>query len=191
MTPPDHLLIIVDPQNDFVDGSLAVPGAAKALGDLARFIAEGKARDYAHVIITLDSHPATHCSFKANGGIWPQHCVAGSQGAAIWLPLKEALEKSGTPYTALTKGTNQAREEYSIFGNELSRKHIIDLAKKYDANGADICGVAGDYCVKETFIDAAAVFGTDHVEVLTRFTASTDGGSTLNDILNTSRLCAR
>jgi len=190
MTPPDRLLIIVDPQNDFIDGALKIPGAESTINSLATFIASGGANRYSHIILSLDNHPATHCSFASNGGTWPDHCIAGSKGAEIWSPLKDALRYADTRYSALTKGTHHEREEYSIFGNELSRRRIIELADEYGATGADICGLAGDFCVKETFIDAAGIFGTDNVDILPLFIASTDNGGTINNLKRHS-LCAR
>lgn len=190
MNPESQLLIIVDPQNDFVTGSLAVPGAEKALSALVRFIASG-AGDYPHIIVTLDTHPATHCSFSSNGGSWPDHCIAGSEGSAIWQPLKDALASLGSRYSAVTKGTNQDREEYSIFQNRLSRERIEEIARECGATGADICGLAGDYCVKETYLDALHVFGENNVRILPQFTASLDGGATISELQNTNTLCVR
>ncbi len=182
MTAQNRILIIVDPQNDFVTGSLPVPGAAEALNLLADFITEGGAKKYVHTIVTLDHHPATHCSFETNGGSWPEHCVAGSAGAAIWNPLKDALSGHGKRCTSLPKGTNQTREEFSIFQNILSRDRILEIADEHGAVGADICGLAGDYCVKETYLDALRIFDGNNVGLLPQFIASTDGGKTINQL---------
>ena len=83
-------LLVVDPQIDFITGSLPVPGAEQAMDKLAEYIKENGA-EYTHVIVTADRHPLTHCSFTQNGGEWPRHCVADSVGAAIWPAIMETL----------------------------------------------------------------------------------------------------
>ena len=61
------MLIVVDPQIDFISGSLPVPGAAKAMNQLADYV-KAKGDDYALMVVTNDWHPYDHCSFAPNGG---------------------------------------------------------------------------------------------------------------------------
>ena len=73
------LLLVIDAQYDFIFGSLAVNGADKMMEDLASYIKDS-GKGYESIIATADWHPITHCSFKENGGEWPMHCVAYSNG---------------------------------------------------------------------------------------------------------------
>ena len=82
------ILLIVDPQNDFITGTLAVEGAKEKMMKLA----ESDLSKYDYVCVTLDTHPENHCSFKENGGIWPKHCVFATNGWNIPEYLNEALE---------------------------------------------------------------------------------------------------
>ena len=66
-----NVLIIVDPQNDFITGSLAVEGAEAKMKNLTEYLKE-KGDKYDFIAFTADSHPENHCSFKENGGIWPK-----------------------------------------------------------------------------------------------------------------------
>ncbi|MCL5258626.1 MAG: nicotinamidase [Vulcanimicrobiaceae bacterium] len=139
---PTDALVVVDPQNDFL------PGGALPVGEGERiFEPVGRVMPlFAHVFATRDWHPPHHSSFQAQGGPWPEHCVAGSHGAAFspLLPLDRIGE-------IVDKGTDPATDGYSGFAG-------TDLAARLRARGVDrvfICGLATDYCVKETAIAAA------------------------------------
>lgn len=69
-----RMLLIVDPQVDFVTGTLPVPHASEAMEKLAAYIAEENGK-YDWLVVTEDWHPSRHCSFKENGGEWPVHCL--------------------------------------------------------------------------------------------------------------------
>lgn len=138
-------LIIVDVQNDFCPGgALAVPEGDQVvpvLNDYIRLFQEKRAPIYA----TRDWHPADHISFKEQGGIWPPHCVQGTDGAAfhpaLTLPDDAAI---------ISKGSDSKEEAYSGFqgtglGARLKRQGIRRLF---------IGGLATDYCVKSTVLDA-------------------------------------
>ena len=77
-----RILLIVDPQNDFITGTLAVPEAKEKMMKLSEYIKTWK-HVYDHVCVTLDTHPEDHISFVENGGIWPKHCVACTNGWEI------------------------------------------------------------------------------------------------------------
>ena len=146
------MLIIVDAQHDFIDGSLPVPGAAQAMNKLARYIRQTDGQ-YTLRLLTADAHPAGHMSFAENGGPWPAHCVAGTPGAAIWEPVIEALESTSGETVVLTKGSDPDREEYSIFANNKAAETIDSLVKSLNIVKIDICGLAGDICVARTLED--------------------------------------
>lgn len=163
----------MDPQNDFINGSLPVPNAAGAMNDLAAWL-ETRNGDYAIKIVTQDYHPLNHCSFAVNGGRWPVHCVAGGVGAAIWPKLWTALRATAGPTFFERKGESPGKEEYSIFQNKGAKSRLLALMK--DADQIDVCGVAGDVCVHDTLRDAAALLPPEKFRVLEEFCPSLDGG---------------
>jgi nicotinamidase/pyrazinamidase len=136
-------LVIVDFQNDFCPGgALAVPDGdaiAARINDLA------SSGQYELVVATRDWHPPDHGSFTDNGGPWPVHCVAGTPGAE----LHHALDP--TPIDAvIDKGQARDTEGYSGFeGTELAT-----LLRDGGVDHVTVVGLATDYCVKNTALDA-------------------------------------
>ncbi len=162
------MLIVVDPQIDFISGSLPVPGAQAAMNALTEYLLEN-GHDYACKVVTCDWHPHDHCSFTENGGQWPRHCEQHTEGAAIYAPIVDALYASDGPVEILTKGDVSAKEEYSVFQNPASAKKIEELAQRWHVTEIDICGLAGDVCVANTYEDACRVFPQDTIKVLDKF----------------------
>lgn len=152
MKKDKKILLLVDCQYDFINGNLAVNGAEEAMDKLAEYI-HTNANEYETVVLTVDWHPQTHCSFKKNGGTWPTHCVQHTYGASMYLPLFNALTDTKIPYIVLTKGLDEDHEEYSIFKNEESSKKIVELCKNLDINKIDVGGIAFDYCVGQSVKD--------------------------------------
>ena len=184
------MLIVVDPQIDFIIGSLPVPGAAEAMNQLADYV-KANGDDYALMVVTNDWHPYDHCSFAPNGGPWPVHCVQNSEGAATYWPLLEALYQSETETLFLQKGDLRHREEYSIVQNTGAREffeNTLDNSLLADADcqyqHVDVCGIAGDVCVLNTLRDLLPIVGTDRLRVLTRFAPSLDGGKALQAFID-------
>lgn len=184
------MLIVVDPQIDFISGSLPVPGAAEAMNQLADYV-KANGDDYALMVVTNDWHPYDHCSFAPNGGPWPVHCVQNSEGAATYWPLLEALYQSETETLFLQKGDLRHREEYSIvqntgarefFENTLDNSLLVDADCQYQH--VDVCGIAGDVCVLNTLRDLLPIVGADRLRVLTRFAPSLDGGKALQAFID-------
>jgi nicotinamidase/pyrazinamidase len=138
-------LIVVDVQNDFLPGgSLAVPQGDAVVPVLNDVIAEFEQRGLP-IFATRDWHPENHCSFHAQGGPWPPHCVAGTEGAAfspaLSLPASAAI---------VSKATTADKDAYSGFaGTELDR--LLRLA---GVNRVFVGGLATDYCVLNTVRDA-------------------------------------
>ncbi len=140
-------LIAVDVQNDFLPGgSLAVPQGDAVVPVLKRCIEAFAARALP-VVATRDWHPPNHCSFQAQGGIWPPHCVAATRGA-------EFASGLALPPTAvvISKATSAEADAYSGFGGtDLAlRLHAMRVTRLY------IGGLATDYCVLNTVRDALA-----------------------------------
>jgi nicotinamidase/pyrazinamidase len=134
-------LIVVDVQNDFCPGgALAVPE-----GDAVVESINAMARDAPFVVATRDWHPPDHGSFAERGGPWPVHCVAGTPGAELHRGIDRDLVDA-----VVDKGQAVDREGYSGFeGTELSR-----LLREHGVDAVDVAGLALDYCVKATALDA-------------------------------------
>ena len=168
---PKTALIVVDVQNDFADpqGSLFVQGAADIIplvNSEARLASEAGA----FVVYTQDWHPESTPHFAKDGGIWPVHCVADSWGAAFH-PELSVMGPS------VKKGTN-GEDGYSGFTmkDPTSGTTIpTELEGLLRGRGIDkvvVVGLATDYCVSSTAIDAAGL-GFD-TEVLQDAIASVD-----------------
>jgi nicotinamidase/pyrazinamidase len=136
-------LVIVDFQNDFCPGgALAVPDGDAIAGKLNELASSG---DYDLVVATRDWHPPDHGSFAEQGGPWPVHCVAGTPGAE----LHPALDRDPID-VVVDKGRDRDTEGYSGFEG-------TDLAARLREHGVDqvaVVGLATDYCVKNTALDA-------------------------------------
>lgn len=186
-----NILLIVDPQNDFITGSLAVEGAEERMMKLAQHIRE-KGHKYDAIWVTRDSHSKSHCSFKENGGIWNPHCILGTKGWSIPNYLGEALllysDYSGKSVIYYDKGTDINKEEYSIFENKINGfvlyKQIRELNKKGEEFDISVCGIAGDYCVLETIKGLRKYIGDSYITVLFEYIASIDGGQKLKEYVS-------
>jgi len=143
-----NALIVVDVQNDFLPGgSLAVPDGDAVVPVLNRYLAEFSARELP-VYATRDWHPANHCSFKARGGPWPPHCVAGTHGAQFAAGLKFP-----TGATVISKAEKPDKDAYSGFeGTDLDARLRARKVKRLF-----IGGLAADYCVLNTVRDALSL----------------------------------
>ncbi|MCC6545507.1 MAG: isochorismatase family protein [Nitrospirae bacterium] len=142
---PGDSLIIVDVQNDFLPGgSLAVPHGDAVVPVLNRYITAFTARALP-VYVTRDWHPVNHCSFKAQGGPWPPHCIAETSGAQFAGNLKYP---TGT--IVISKATAPDKDAYSGFdGTDLDARLCEQTIKRLFVGG-----LATDYCVLNTVRDA-------------------------------------
>ena len=142
---PGDMLLVTDIQNDFLPGgSLAVSGGEELVPILNRYI-EAFASQGLPVYATRDWHPQQHCSFRPQGGPWPIHCVAGSQGAEFAAALTLPPDA-----TVISKATSRDQEAYSSFhGTDLDRR-----LRKAGIQRIFIGGLATDYCIISTVRDA-------------------------------------
>jgi nicotinamidase/pyrazinamidase len=156
-------LIVVDVQNDFADpdGSLAVRDGAAVVPAVNAEVADAR-RAGATVVYTQDWHPASTPHFERDGGIWPVHCVQGTWGAELHPDLTVAGE-------VVRKGAD-GEDGYSGFSVRDPRSGataptaLDGLLRGAGVDRLAVCGLATDYCVVETVLDARRL-GYD-VEVL-------------------------
>ncbi len=190
----EKFLIIVDPQNDFIEGgSLPVSGARSAMQQLAEFVKSSSA-EFSTIFVTQDSHPENHCSFSSNGGIWPVHCVRDSSGFEVFPQLQEVLSGlNNVEYCR--KGTDSGVEQYSIFAysdGEITNpdgQKIISAIEKASSPTIVVCGIAGDVCVMNTLNDLVQIHkSAEGISVAANFTASIDGGEKLNAFCNENNI---
>lgn len=175
----ERMLLIVDPQVDFINGSLPVPGAEPAMEQLADYILLSDGR-YSLKIITADRHPFDHCSFSDCGGQWPRHCVHDTVGAAIWPSVFEAVYSTGGRAEVMHKGESTETDQYSVFQGPEAVERIRALTVQHAITAIDICGLAGDVCVLNTLRDAISLLPDISLRVLRRFSPSLDGGAILD-----------
>lgn len=152
---PQTALIIVDVQNDFArpEGALYVPGAEEVVPLVNREVALAAAAG-ALVVYTQDWHPPHTPHFETDGGIWPVHCVQQSWGAA----LDPSLTVKGP---VVRKGTGGA-DGYSGFSvrdpasGAVQDTELEAMLRERHIRQVIVAGLATDYCVKETALDAVA-----------------------------------
>ena len=150
-------LLVVDVQNDFCEGgSLPVTGGAEVAHRIGRMLDHWTARDpqapeYAVAVATKDHHidPGAHFSTHPDFvDSWPRHCVVGSDGVAFHPNLDPQ------PFDAVfLKGEYEAA--YSGFqGKTSDGAPLADWLRDHDITAVDVCGIATDYCVLQTALDA-------------------------------------
>jgi nicotinamidase/pyrazinamidase len=167
-------LIVVDVQNDFCEGgSLAVAGGAAVAAAISKYLAGPEAGGYAHVIASRDYHidPGDHFSDHPDfANSWPPHCVVGTPGAQFHPRLD-----TGHVEAVFSKGAHAAA--YSAFeGADEAGTSLADWLRERDVDALDVVGIATDYCVRATALDAArAGFAT---QVLLGMTAGVDPATT-------------
>ncbi|MCY3846105.1 MAG: nicotinamidase [Acidobacteria bacterium] len=143
-------LLVVDVQNDFcAGGTLAVPDGDRVVEPINRLM-----NDYAAagkpVFATRDWHPAGSRHFADHGGPWPVHCVADTPGAAFHPELRLPADT-----LVVSKGQTPDTDGYSAFEGTLSTG--ARLGDALDAGGVRellVCGLATDYCVRASVLDA-------------------------------------
>lgn len=164
-------LIVVDMQNDFMpDGALGVNGANTLIEKINAY-----AKQFSTVIFTQDWHPKSHCCFAANHNLpefstinldygeqvlWPVHCVQNTHGAAFCDHLNIKPEN-----TVIQKGQHEHIDSYSAFlaADGKTATGLTDILRKKGITTVYIVGVATDFCVKYTALDAKKAGFKTHV----------------------------
>jgi nicotinamidase/pyrazinamidase len=146
-------LVVVDVQNDFADpaGSLYVTGGDEVVGRINDQVGLAAAAG-AFVVYTQDWHPPSTPHFARDGGVWPVHCVAGTWGAELHPDLVVAGP-------AVRKGSN-GEDGYSGFtmrdpaSGEERPTELEPILRERGLTRVVVCGLATDYCVRATVLDA-------------------------------------
>jgi nicotinamidase/pyrazinamidase len=158
---PETALIVVDVQNDFADpnGSLYVKDGEAVIPVINEQVRAAQAAG-ALVVYTQDWHPPSTPHFQKDGGIWPVHCVQDTWGAEFHPDLEVAGE-------SVRKGTG-GEDGYSGFSvrdptsGEVAPTRLEAMLRDRGVVSVTVCGLATDYCVVETVIDARRLgFSTD------------------------------
>ncbi len=141
-------LLVVDVQNDFLPGgSLAVPHGDQVVPPLNHCLALFAAHRLP-IYASRDWHPRNHCSFRAQGGPWPPHCMANTEGALFAPHLRLPRDT-----IVISKADTPDKDAYSAFGG-------TDLDQRLKASGIRrlfVGGLATDYCVLNSVRDALAL----------------------------------
>jgi len=171
-------LLVVDVQNDFCEGgSLAVTGGASVAARIGSLLGREDRGGYPVVVATRDHHidPGDHFSREPDFvDSWPPHCVVGTEGAEFHPAL------APRPFDAVFhKGEHEAA--YSGFeGSTLDDEPLADWLRERGVDEVEVCGLAADYCVRATALDAAAAGFRTHVLLdLTAAVAPDRFGATL------------
>lgn len=155
---PGTALIVVDVQNDFADpaGGLAVAGGDLIIPAVNREIEQARATG-SLIVATQDWHPEHTPHFARDGGVWPVHCVGGTWGAELHPEL--ALPADAP---RVRKGSN-GEDGYSGFtmrdpvSSETIPTELEDLLRSAGVDSVAVVGLATDYCVRATALDAVGL----------------------------------
>jgi nicotinamidase/pyrazinamidase len=136
-------LVVVDFQNDFTPaGALPVPDGDAIAPRVRELIESGR---FDLVVATRDWHGPDHGSFEESGGPWPSHCVQGTPGAELHPSLpRDRID------VVLDKGQDPSTDGYSAFDGT----SFGDLLRERGIDRLTLVGLATDYCVKNTALDA-------------------------------------
>ncbi len=164
----NRALLVVDVQNDFCEGgSLPVTGGAQVAHGISEVLRhwvaqDPQAPDYAVAVATQDHHvdPGGHFSDEPDfASTWPQHCVAGTDGVAFHPNLDPQ------PFSSIFLKGDYAAAYSGFEGRNHDGQALTEWLRDHQITDVDVCGIATDYCVRATTLDALAAGFT--VRVLT------------------------
>lgn len=198
--------VIIDRQDDFnnPNGSLYVNGAENSEVATIDFI--NKYHDAIEdAVLTIDWHTVNHCSFKRNGGIWPDHCKQYSIGAGVSNLVMNALHDNNIPVKIFIKGNVDDIEEYGAFDAvglvrfDSGEKNVFRIATNNKARNSMVVfstrnivvsGLAGDYCVKSSIENLLKVKDQYNlnIKVFMNGISSIDDGTTIKNFVKENNL---
>ena len=143
-------LLLADVQNDFCPGgALSIPRGDEIISVLNKYI-EFFFKRHLRIFVSRDWHPKKTRHFKDFGGKWPKHCIQGTKGAKFHKHLK--LPKG---VIILSKGVDSEKDGYSVFqAFDSQGNNFLDILSSLKIDELYIGGLATDYCVKESVLDA-------------------------------------
>ena len=148
--PAHDALVVVDLQNDFCPGGALGVRGGDAIVPVVNRCLERFDRAGAPVFLTRDWHPPVTRHFQAYGGVWPPHCVEGTPGAAFHPRL---VAPAGA--VVVSKGMNPEEDAYSGFqAEDRSGRRLPALLAERGVRRLYVGGLATDYCVRATALDA-------------------------------------
>jgi nicotinamidase/pyrazinamidase len=202
----DFTFVIIDRQDDFnnPNGSLYVNGAEKSELATVDFINKYH-ENIKDAVLTIDWHTVNHCSFKRNGGIWPDHCKQYSVGAGVSNLVMNALHDNNIPVKIFIKGNVDNEEEYGAFDvvgltridsgpndgfrivvNNKARNCMVTFATR----NIVVSGLAGDFCVKSSIENLLTVKDKYdlNIKVFKDGISSIDDGTVLDNFIKENNL---
>ena len=152
--PTEKALLIVDVQNDFcLGGALAVREGDRIVPTINQYLQYFSSRHWP-IFASRDWHPRETEHFQSFGGAWPSHCVQNTPGARFHPDLQLPPDA-----IVVSKGMDSRGESYSAFlGKDEKGTDLLSLLNKKGVEELWICGLATDYCVKSSVLDALNFF---------------------------------
>ena len=153
------VLLIIDLQNDFISGSLAIDKAESIVKPIINL-----SKKYDFILASKDCHPIDHKSFNNFGGQWPVHCIKNTWGSDFPNIVIENINFD----LVILKGQNKNYESYSAFLDEKGNKSSLEtFLKNNNIKFVDIVGLALDYCIYYTAIDL--IKHNFHINILSEY----------------------
>ena len=184
-------LVIVHAQNDFITGTMCIKNAKNVIEEIKNFIKKHQ-KEIDKIIFVVDWHPYNHSSFKKYGGEYQYHCIQYTPGACIEPKLLKFVQSLEIDYEVSQKGQIEEVEQYGAFDDiqfvtdNFGSRYYLDIVETNANNDYVICGIAGDFCVKETTQNL--LNGEIAPKVFFPGIASIDGGKTFSDFVKENKL---
>ena len=180
-------LVIVDCQNDFITGTVAVKGAKTAVEEIKKFIKNHK-KEIDKILFAIDWHPYNHSSFKEYKGNLPHHCIQYTPGACIEPKMLKFVQSNKINYEVSTRGEIEeitpsgAFVEIDFAQDNLGKRYYFDSVVTADANtDFVICGTTGDTDVLNTISNLLSEKIVP--KIFAPGTSSNDNGKSINQLI--------
>lgn len=179
----NKLLLILTPQNDFIDGEDCIIGAKDIMDSIARLI-DKHGQGYSDIAITMLEQPITLCFYK---GEKPINCLRYSQGAAVYQPIMQSIcnliSKNNNIHVSFFETRQSSTRDESAFFSVIRNKYLfLDLIKRRDIQQIDIVGVGGDECINIS-IDMIETGLQEKLNIIEDLCSSSDDGTKLHNFI--------